>query len=350
MMTPLIVILFLGALIIAIALTPVSKWLAPRIGVMALPSARNIHTSPVPRMGGVAIVIAVMVALIYLQSQMEIQQLVAIVFGAAFMSFLGLVDDRFTLSAYVRLVAQMGAALIIWFAGVRVQMFAVDWLDAAFTMLWIVGITNAMNFLDNMDGLSAGVSAIAMSFFLVLAVQNGQVLVATLAAALIGACVGFLFWNLNPASVFMGDSGSMFLGFLCACVAIKLRFVAQDITVSWMVPVVILALPVFDTTLVVISRLRRGLNPFTTPGKDHTSHRLTMHGFSRREAVLTLYIVCAALGVTAQLIAVSNHTAALLIGAATFCVGAFALWYMEFGPWKLNSSSQGQTTKSQSSA
>src|SRR5689334_12680693 len=119
-MTPLILILFLGALTIAIAMTPVSKWLAPHVGVMDKPNARKIHASPVPRMGGVAIVFAVMVALVFLRSQMEIQQLVAMLFGAAFMSFLGLVDDRFTLSAYIRLIAQIVAALLVWFAGVRI--------------------------------------------------------------------------------------------------------------------------------------------------------------------------------------------------------------------------------------
>ncbi len=346
-MTPLILILFLGALTLAIALTPVSKWLAPHLGVIDKPSARKIHLLPVPRMGGVAIVMAVMVALIFLRSQMEIQQLVAILFGAAFMSFLGLMDDRFTLSAYVRLVAQVVAGISVWAAGVRVQLFSFPMLDAALTVFWIVGVTNAMNFLDNMDGLSAGVSAIVSAFFLVLAVQNGQILVGMLSAVLLGACTGFLFWNLNPASVFMGDSGSMFLGFLLACVAIKLRFVGQTINVSWMVPLIVMALPVFDTTLVFISRLRRGKNPLTTPGRDHTSHRIAAHGFTHREAVLILYLVCAALGITAELVAISNEAAALLMGGALLIVAVFMLWYMEFGPWKLSKTATEPITASQ---
>jgi UDP-GlcNAc:undecaprenyl-phosphate GlcNAc-1-phosphate transferase len=349
-MTPLVFILFVGALTVAIAMTPVSKWLAPHVGVMDKPNARKIHATPVPRMGGVAIVFAVMVAVVFLRSQMEIQQLVAMIFGAALMSFLGLVDDRFTLSAYVRLVAQVLAAVLIWFSGIRIQLFAVTSLDAALTILWIVGITNAMNFLDNMDGLSAGVSAIISAFFLVLAVQNGQILVAALSATLLGACIGFLFWNLNPATVFMGDSGSMFLGFLLACAAIKLRFLGQTTVVSWMVPLIVMALPVFDTTLVSISRLRRGKNPLTTPGKDHISHRIANHGFNRREAVLILYIACAALGVIAQLVALSNEAAALLLGAALFLFAGFMLWYMEFGPWKLSKTLEEPITVSQSSA
>ena len=349
-MTPLIFILFVGALTVAIAMTPVSKWLAPRVGMVAKPRMRDIHTRPVPRMGGVAIVFAVMIALIFLRSQMEIQQLVAMIFGAAFMSFLGLADDRFSLSAYVRLLAQVGAALFIWYSGVRIAIFAIDWLDALLTVVWIVGITNAMNFLDNMDGLLAGVSAVVSAFFLVLAVQNGQILVSMLSSALLGACIGFLVWNLNPASVFMGDSGSMFLGFLLACVAIKLRFAGQSLSVSWMVPLIVLALPVFDMTLVFVSRLRRGKNPLTTPGKDHTSHRISYHGYSRREAVLILYIVCTVLGITALLVAMADEATAFIIGAAVLVLAAYMLWFMEFGPWKLSRTLDEPITASQSSA
>ena len=349
-MTPLIVVLFLGALTLAITITPLSKWLAPRMGVIDKPNARKVHTSPVPRMGGVAIVGAVMIALFVLQGQLEIQQLASMVFAAAFMSFMGLVDDRFTISAYVRLAAQVIAALGVWFTGVRIQVFSIQWLDALLTVVWIVGITNAMNFLDNMDGLSAGISAIISAFFLVLALQNGQFLVGALATVVLGSCVGFLFWNLNPASVFMGDSGSMFLGFLLACVAIKLRFIAQTLAVSWMVPLIVMALPVFDMTLVFFSRIRRGKNPLTTPGKDHTSHRIASHGYSYREAVLIIYVCCSALGIVGELIAVADEVAALLLGFSVFSLALFMLWYMEFGPWKLNKTSEEPTTTSQSSA
>lgn len=330
-----LIILFVGALVVALAVTPVSKWLAPHVGMMARPRGRDLHTQPVPRMGGLAIFLGVMAMAVILRGQAEFRQLAALVFGAALMSFLGLVDDRFSLSAYVRLAAQIGAAVFVWFNGVRIQLFSTEVLDAALTVVWIVGITNAMNFLDNMDGLLAGIAAFASAFFLVLAVLNGQILVAALAAALVGACIGFLFYNLNPASVFMGDSGSMFLGFLLACVGIKLRF-AQAPSVSWMVPLIVLALPVFDTTLVVISRLRRGKNPLTTPGKDHSSHRIAQQGFSYREAVLILYVVCAVLGVLALLVSLFDETAAFILGAGLMMSGAFMLWYMEFGPWKLN--------------
>ncbi len=329
-----IVILIAGALVLAIALTPLSKWLAPHVGMMAHPRARDLHSRPVPRMGGTAIFVAVMAGIVVLGSNGTVAEAGAILIGAALMSFLGLADDRFSLSAYVRLIAQIAAALFVWYTGTRIRLFQTDWLDATLTVIWIVGITNAMNFLDNMDGLLAGISAVISAVFLVLAVLSGQWLIGALAAILVGACLGFLFWNLNPASVFMGDSGSMFLGFLLACVAIRLRF-AQAPTVSWLVPLIVMALPVFDVTLVTISRLRRGKNPLTTPGKDHTSHRLAMHGFTRREAVMILYLVCFGLGIIAMLVSLFTETAALLISLIPIAGGLFMLWYMEFGPWRL---------------
>ncbi len=330
-----IIVLFFGALVLTLALTPLSKWLAPHIGVMAVPRARDVHGRPVPRMGGVAIFLAVIAMAVLLRARAEFVQLSALLLGASLMSFLGLVDDRFQLNAYIKLVVQLGAAVFAWYAGIQISIFQTPLLDLGVTVLWIVGITNAMNFLDNMDGLLAGISSVVSAFFLVLAVLNGQYLVALLSAAVLGACVGFLFWNLNPANVFMGDSGSMFLGFVLACTAIKLRFIGQDTSVSWLTPVIVLALPLFDTTLVSISRLRRGKNPLTTPGKDHVSHRISNHGFTKREAVMMLYLVCGALGVISIIASESDMRANLLIAAALLVLAAFMLWFMEVGPWKL---------------
>lgn len=333
-----LVILLAGALLLAIALTPISKWLAPHVGMVAHPRSRDVHTRPVPRMGGAAIFIAVMAAIVLLGQNTALAEAGAMLIGASLMSFLGLADDRFTVSAYVRLLAQLAAAAFLWYSGTRIHVFQSDWLDATVTVLWIVGITNAMNFLDNMDGLLAGISAVISAIFLVLAVLSGQWLVGALSAILLGACIGFLVWNLNPASVFMGDSGSMFIGFFLACVAIRLRF-AQAPSVSWMVPLIVMALPVFDTVLVTVSRMRRGKNPLTTPGKDHTSHRIALHGYSHREAVLILYLACFALGLIAILVSQFTEMAALLLGLIPAGAGLFMLWFMEFGPWRLTGSS-----------
>ena len=144
----------------------------------------------------------------------------------------------------------------------------------------MIGITNAVNFLDNMDGLSGGVTAIAAAWFLLLSITNGQILVAPFAAALMGASLGFLVYNFNPARIFMGDAGSLFLGFMLAAVGLKLRFPGQPDAMTWMIPVLVLGIPVLDMTLVTISRLRRGVNPWTTAGKDHLSHRLVQLGLN----------------------------------------------------------------------
>jgi UDP-GlcNAc:undecaprenyl-phosphate GlcNAc-1-phosphate transferase len=305
------------------------------MGLVAHPRARDIHTKPVPKLGGLAILVGVLAMAVLLGQQPAFQQLAAIVIGATLMSFMGLVDDRFQLNAYVKLGFQVGVAIMAYLFDVRVMIFSSPLLDSLLTVLWIVGITNAMNMLDNMDGLLAGVSAVIAAFFTVLAAINGQYLVSLLSAAVLGACLGFLFWNLNPASVFMGDSGSMFLGFLLACIAIKLRFIGQTPAVSWMVPVIVMGLPIFDTTLVTLSRLRRGKNPLTSPGKDHSSHRIANHGFSKREAVMILYLVCGALGVIAIIASVANIVASFMIAISLLAVGAYMLWFMEFGPWKL---------------
>ncbi|MDP2727078.1 MAG: MraY family glycosyltransferase, partial [Dehalococcoidia bacterium] len=207
-------------------------------------------------------------------------------------------------------------------SGTQVLLFTDPVSNYAITVLWTLAITNSLNLLDNMDGLSGGVAAVAAAFFLVLALLNGQFLVASLSAALLGACLGFLRYNFNPASIFMGDAGSLFLGFILAALGIRLRFPGQLTIVTWMVPVFVLGVPLFDTTLVVVSRLRRGLNPLTSPGRDHLSHRLVSLGLSQRHAVFLIYLVCFVLGLISVVLAYASLLAALYI---TGVVGLGAL-------------------------
>ena len=202
-------------------------------------------------------------------------------------------------------------------------------LNLAATLLWVVGITNALNLLDNMDGLSGGVATVACIFFFLLAVMSGQYLVGSLAAALLGACLGFLYYNLNPASIFMGDTGSLFIGFVLAALGIKLRFPDNVDFVTWMIPLVVLGLPIFDTALVVISRLRRGRNPLTTPGKDHVSHRLVAMGATQREAVLLLYLAGCALGVVAMFLTQASVVEGYFVGGLLIIFALCALWRLE---------------------
>ena len=197
-------------------------------------------------------------------------------------------------------------------------------------MLWVVGITNAMNLLDNMDGLSGGIAMIAAVFFTLLAAMSRQYLVGALAAALAGACAGFLIYNWNPAHIFMGDTGSLFLGFLLSAVAIKMRFPSNSVTVTWMIPLLVLAVPLFDTTLVFVSRLRRGKNPLTTPGKDHLSHRLARLTGSRREAVLLCYLLAGAIGLLAIFLTQAALPEAIFVALMVVSAAIYGIWWLEF--------------------
>jgi UDP-GlcNAc:undecaprenyl-phosphate GlcNAc-1-phosphate transferase len=322
-------LIFASALAVAVGGTPVVRRLALRLGVIDQPSARKVHLQPVPLLGGLAIYAGFVVALLLFGNRYGLTELISILVGASLMSFLGVWDDRRGLSPWLKLMGQFLAASILVMTGVYIGTFPWEILNVAVTLLWVVAITNAMNLLDNMDGLSGGIGAVASIFFLLLAVMNGQYLVGALSAALLGACLGFLVYNFNPASIFMGDTGALFLGFVLAATAIKLRFPEGIEIVTWMVPVLILGLPLFDTALVVISRLRRGFNPLTTPGKDHVSHRLVAMGYTRREAVLICYLICAALGILALFITQASLIEGYVVGGAVALVGLWGLWKME---------------------
>jgi len=327
-----ILLIFTGGLVLAISATPVARWLAPRVGVVDQPNARKVHTRPMPRLGGAAILIAFMLALVLFENPFNFQQLAGILIGASLVSFLGIWDDRWGLRPILKLVGQILSALILVAAGVHTELFY-RWpaLDVTLTVFWVVGITNAFNLLDNMDGLSGGVGAVAAVFFTLLAAMSRppQVLVAALSAAMFGVCLGFLVYNFNPATIFMGDAGAMFIGYTLAAIGIKLRFPGNVTFVTWMIPVLVLGVPIFDTTLVFISRLRRRRNPLTTPGKDHTSHRLVAMGHTQREAVLILYLIGGAVGVVAMFITQANVFESYIVGTVVFIAGIVGLVQFE---------------------
>jgi len=253
--------------------------------------------NPVPLLGGVAIYLGVVIALLLTLRGVFLQQTVGILAGATLVAAVGILDDRGWLHHQIKLfVAMPLAALFLLASGIRAQVFSQfvsgtpgAVLDAGLTVFWVVGITAAFSILDHMDGLCAGIAAVAAAFFTVSAALGGQTMVRTLGAATLGAALGFLRWNFNPAKIFMGDGGAMFLGFLMASLSLKIRPEGASFPAAWLVPVLILGVPVFDTTLISISRTRRGLIPFTSPGKDHAAHRLSNLGLGHRGAVLALY-------------------------------------------------------------
>jgi UDP-GlcNAc:undecaprenyl-phosphate/decaprenyl-phosphate GlcNAc-1-phosphate transferase len=325
-----LMLIFATALVFAMGSTPLARRLAEHTGVVAKPGGYRVHTGSIPLLGGLAIYGAFVVALIVFADRFFIPQLVGILVGATMVSFLGIVDDRIGLRVWTKLIGQVLSALLLIITGVSIEVFPLPILDAAVTLFWIVGITNAMNLLDNMDGLSGGIAAVAATFFLLISALNGQYLVGSLSAAVLGAALGFLIYNFNPASIFMGDTGSLFLGFTLAAIGIKLRFLGHPVAYTWFIPVLVLGLPIFDTTLVFVSRLRRGLNPLTHPGTDHLSHRLVARGFTKREAVLTLYLVAGALGVLAMFCAQFTNIESYFVVAGVCVAALVALWKLEF--------------------
>lgn len=324
-----LLLIFLSALLFALGATPIARRTAISLGILDHPDPRKVHSTPIPRLGGIAIYAACVAALGIFGSQFYVGQLVSIFLGATWVSFLGIWDDWRGVRPFLKLGGQLLGALILIATGVQVEFAHQPILNIALTAFWVVGITNALNLLDNMDGLSGGVTAVAAAWFAVLSIENGQVLVASMSVALLGAALGFLIYNFNPASIFMGDGGSLFLGFLLASVGIKLRFLGHSDAITWMIPVFVLGVPIFDTTLVVISRLRRGVNPLTTPGRDHLSHRFVRLGMTPRRAVLTIYAIGAALGALAFGVQFATLPIAYGLLAVVSLIATAALFWLE---------------------
>jgi UDP-GlcNAc:undecaprenyl-phosphate GlcNAc-1-phosphate transferase len=292
------VIVFAIALAASLGLTVPIRHLALRFGMVDKPGPRKVHLNPIPLLGGIAIYLGFVLALLLTRHGVPQQQIVGVLAGATLLAIIGFLDDGGLLHHQVKLFVGMPiAALFLIASGIRAQLFSQLFpgalgfvLDFCLTIVWVVGITASFSILDHMDGLCAGIAAVAAAFFTMSAMMNGQVLVSTLGAATLGASLGFLRWNFNPAKIFMGDGGAMFLGFLMATLGLKVRPDGTPFPLNWLVPVLILAVPIFDTTLVSISRARRGLLPFTSPGKDHTAHRLSNLGMGHRGAVLAMYV------------------------------------------------------------
>jgi len=336
-------IAFAVGLIASLGLTVPVRQLAIRVGMVDRPGPRKVHLQPMPLLGGLAIYLGVLIALLVSLDGPALTQTLGIFAGATLVAAVGILDDRGLLHHQVKLFAAMPAAAIILLAsGVRTQVFssiwpgrAGVWADTVLTLIWVVGVTASFSIFDHMDGLCAGVAAMASLFFAIFALQSGQLLVSTMAAAVMGAAAGFLRWNFKPAKIFMGDGGAMFLGFLMATLAVKLRPVTSGGRgVAWLVPVFILGVAIFDTTLITISRSRRGFLPFTTPGKDHTAHRLSNIFDSQRRAVLALYALGAIFGLLALAISHLPEVLAYSLAAVTTILALGAIALLEHAPYE----------------
>ena len=333
---------FFIALFVSLMLVAPVRALALRVGMVDLPGPRKVHLTPIPLLGGLAMYAAVVIAVLSAFSGPARSQIAGILIGATLVAAVGVLDDRGLLHHQIKLFVGMPlAAAILLISGIRAQVFSVllggrggDLLDATLTVVWVIGITASFSILDHMDGLCAGVAAMASVFFALLAYLNGQTLVTTLAAAVLGAATGFLRWNFKPAKIFMGDGGAMFLGFLMATLGLKLRLENANHLAAWLAPILILGVTIFDTTLVTISRSRRGLLPFAAPGKDHAAHRLSNLGLGQRGAVLTLYLLGAIGGGAAVVVSYLSTRAAFFVGALVLAAIFAGVAFLERAPYE----------------
>ena len=329
-----VLLALLTALVISFLMTPVVKTFAYKVGAIDVPKdERRMHKVPIPRLGGLAIFIGFMVSILLFVDIRGNQQMQSILLGAVVIVVLGVVDDIMALPALLKFVVQIVAALIPATHGVRILAFSnpnifsdnLYWvlgsLSIPVTVLWIVAITNAVNLIDGLDGLACGVSTISSMTMLVIALTVAEAQVAILMAALAGACIGFLPYNLNPAKIFMGDTGSTFLGFVLATVSIQGLFKSYAI-ISFAVPFLVLGLPIFDTCFAILRRLARGQSPMA-PDRGHIHHRLIDMGFTQKQAVAVLYLISAILGLSAVVLTTNNAMKAMLFLLALCMAGAF---------------------------
>jgi len=334
---------FFIALVASLMLTVPVRALALRVGMVDLPGPRKVHLQPIPMLGGLAMYGAVLIAILFTLDGPARAQSAGIVTGATLVAAVGFLDDRGWLHHQIKLFVGMPvAALILLASGIHAQVFSVIlgpgalgyFLDVILTIVWVVGITASFSILDHMDGLCAGVAAMASVFFALLAYLNGQTMVTTLAAAILGAAAGFLRWNFKPAKIFMGDGGAMFLGFLMAALGLKLRLDHGTHIAAGLAPLLILGATIFDTTLVTISRARRGLLPFATPGKDHSAHRLANVGLGQRGAVIMMYLLGAGGGGAAILVSYLSSREAALVGFAAVVLLLIGVALLERAPYE----------------
>lgn len=334
LLSGIVAMLFAG--LISFTATPPVRVLAYKIGAIDVPKDnRRMHKKPMPLIGGVAIFLGFTLAsMIFVEYS---PQLVALWFGGLVIIVMGVLDDVFDLNPFVKLAVQFAAALIAVSQGIVIEfitifdhMIVFGKLAVPITLLWIVGLTNAINIIDGLDGLSCGVSAICSLSLLIVTLMQGDPVSALLTAILAGSCLGFLPFNSNPAKIFMGDTGALFLGYTLAVISINGLFKFHAI-ISFMIPICIFGLPIFDITFAFIRRIIHGKNPFKGD-RGHLHHRLVDMGFNVKQAVHILYAICGILGISAVLFAddkPARACAVIIIGLAVLTINYGILTHPE---------------------
>ncbi len=313
---------FVIALIVTYICTPLVRTLAVKIGAIDAPDARKVHQVSIPRLGGLAIYIGYMVSLLY--SVKDISSVKGLLIGSVILVAVGIWDDVKQIGPKTKLLGQIVAALMlpifdnaIHFISIGDHMLYLEYLSIPLTVFWIVGFTNIVNLIDGLDGLAAGISLIACIAICIVTLQMGQVDLACITLALAGAACGFLRYNFNPAKIFMGDTGSMLLGYTMAAISV-MGSVKTAATVGLVVPVIVLGLPILDTLFAIVRRRING-RPVFQPDKGHLHHRLLAMGLTQKQAVLLMYAITAVLGCVSIVAAKANFTIGLLLVVLILC-------------------------------
>jgi UDP-GlcNAc:undecaprenyl-phosphate GlcNAc-1-phosphate transferase len=329
---------FLSALVVALAVTPVAGEMARRYGAMDEPEARKIHSVPTPRMGGVAIFFGIIIpSLLLLTNEGAVR---GILVGASLITLVGVLDDVRGLRPLVKLGLQVCVALILVLYGVKVETLSIPgvgilvlgWLGVPFTVFWVVALMNIVNFIDGMDGLAAGVCAISAVTFAVIAMSLGRYDMGILSAIVAGSTIGFLWHNFYPASIFMGDSGSLLLGFLLAAITLQ-GFLKGVATVALLVPLLVLGIPIFDTGFAILRRMKNR-RPIYVADRGHLHHRFANLGYSQRQTVTIIYLWSGLMSVVALSMRFGPVWLTLAVGALAAAVSLYLVYKLEILRWR----------------
>jgi UDP-GlcNAc:undecaprenyl-phosphate GlcNAc-1-phosphate transferase len=319
------------AAVFALIASPLFFWLSRRLSLVDVPGREphKQHNAPTPVAGGLIFVATIgVVGWFYDALQPEVLQ---ILLPALVVLAFGLWDDLRGLSPLWKFFGQLLGTVLLIASGVQVLLFAQPWLNYLITMLWVVGITNAYNFVDSMDGLVVGLGGLAAAFFMLVTFDAGQLELSIFSALLLGACIGGYYFNTQPARYFMGDSGSQFLGFLLAALGIAYTPAGFDPFASWYVPILLMGVPIFDTVLVVFSRLRRG-HPIYRGAHDHTYHRLVSIGMNPNRAVVTMQTAALLLSTLAFIALTFQPLVANLVFGGILLLGSALVLFLDNPP------------------
>ena len=329
------------AALMAYATTPIVRVIAYRIGAIDVPKDdRRMHKVPTPRLGGLAIYFAFVLSVILFYDTTNTT--IAMLIGCTIIVIMAMLDDVFKLPAVTRFIIQIAAAVVVVSQGVLIERINIfgryihfGYLAIPITIIWIVGLTNAVNFIDGLDGLACGLSSISAVSLFVVTLIIGDYQVALLIAILAGSCLGFLPFNVNPAKIFAGDTGAMFLGFILSVVSIQGVFKTHAV-LTFVIPFLILGVPIFDTLFAIVRRLLTGRHPFSSD-RGHLHHRLVDMGFTHKQAVRILYAVSALLGISSIMFVTQKIVFALIIISISLGISVITWIIIKNEKWRVES-------------